>query len=105
MSDGQHRHHPVARFVVLDEPTSALDMSVQAQIVDLLRELQARHGLAYLFISHDLRVIRALAHEILVMKDGKIVEAGPTDRVMTAPEHPYTRALMAAAFDLAAVPA
>jgi microcin C transport system ATP-binding protein len=77
---------------------------VQAQIVELLRELQTRHGLAYLFISHDLRVVRALAHEILVMKDGKIVEAGPTDRVMTAPEHPYTRALMAAAFDLAALP-
>jgi len=93
------------RFVVLDEPTSALDMSVQAQIVELLRELQSRHGLAYLFISHDLRVVRALAHEILVMKDGKIVEAGSTERVMTAPEHPYTRALMAAAFDLAAVPA
>ena len=93
------------RFVVLDEPTSALDMSVQAQIVELLRELQSRHGLAYLFISHDLRVVRALAHEILVMKDGRIVEAGTTERVMTAPEHPYTRALMAAAFDLAAVPA
>ena len=93
------------RFVVLDEPTSALDMSVQAQIVELLRELQTRHGLAYLFISHDLRVVRALAHEILVMKDGKIVEAGSTERVMTAPEHPYTRALVAAAFDLAPVPA
>jgi len=78
---------------------------VQAQIVELLRELQRRHGLAYLFISHDLRVVRALAHEILVMKDGRIVEAGSTERVMTAPEHPYTRALMAAAFDLAAVPA
>jgi microcin C transport system ATP-binding protein len=76
---------------------------VQAQIVNLLRELQQRRGLAYLFISHDLRVVRALAHAILVMKDGRIVEGGPTERLTTAPEHPYTRALMAAAFDLAAV--
>jgi microcin C transport system ATP-binding protein len=106
-SGGQRQRIAIARalvlkprFIVLDEPTSALDMSVQAQIVDLLRDLQARHRLAYLFISHDLRVVRALASEILVLKDGKVVEAGPAAHIFETPRNPYTIALMAAAFNL-----
>ncbi|MBI3304239.1 MAG: hypothetical protein HYZ72_19415 [Deltaproteobacteria bacterium] len=91
--------HLAPRFVVLDEPTSALDMSVQAQIVDLLRELQARHNLAYLFISHDLRVVRALSDEIVVMRAGRIVEQGPAAEIFEHPQHSYTKALMAAAFE------
>jgi microcin C transport system ATP-binding protein len=88
------------RFIVLDEPTSALDMSVQAQIVDLLRELQARHGLAYLFISHDLRVIRALSDEVVVLRDGRVVEHGTAAQIFDGPRDPYTRALISAAFEL-----
>lgn len=91
------------KFVVLDEPTSALDMSVQAQIVDLLRDIQARHNLAYLFISHDLRVVRALSSHVMVMKDGKVVEQGPTQRIFEDPREEYTRALLAAALNLEAV--
>lgn len=109
-SGGQRQRISIARalvlkprFVVLDEPTSALDMSVQAQIVDLLRDLQAHHGLAYMFISHDLRVVRALADEAIVLKDGIVVEQGPADDVFDRPKSDYTRALMAAAFRLEAV--
>ena len=108
-SGGQRQRIAIARamvlepkFVVLDEPTSALDMSVQAQVVDLLRELQRRHGLAYLFISHDLRVIRALANDVLVMRDGQTVESGTAEAIFSAPKSDYTKALMAAAFDRAA---
>jgi microcin C transport system ATP-binding protein len=90
------------RLVVLDEPTSALDMSVQAQIVGLLRELQERHNLAYVFISHDLKVIRALSDEVIVMKDGRVVEEGPAAEIFERPRQAYTKALMAAAFELEA---
>jgi len=106
-SGGQRQRIAVARamvlkpkFVVLDEPTSALDMSVQAQMVDLLRDLQAKNRLAYLFISHDLKVVRALANEIIVLREGRVVEQGPAERIFAAPEKPYTRALIRAAFDL-----
>ncbi len=88
------------KFVMLDEPTSALDMSVQAQIVDLLRKLQASHGLAYLFISHDLRVVRALCNYVIVMKNGKVVEEGPAVDIFERPQNEYTKALLAAAFDI-----
>ena len=108
-SGGQRQRIAIARalilkpkFIVLDEPTSALDMSVQAQIVDLLRDLQKNHDLAYLFISHDLKVIRAMAHEILVMREGRVVEQGTADAILDNPQDPYTRALMAAAFELKA---
>ena len=110
-SGGQRQRIAVARaivleprFIMLDEPTSALDMSVQAQVVDLLRDLQRRRNLAYLFISHDLKVVRALANEILVMRNGKVVEHGPAADVFDAPRTDYTRALMAAAFDIATAP-
>ena len=109
-SGGQRQRIAIARamilkprFVVLDEPTSALDMSVQAQIVDLLRYLQARHKLAYMFISHDLKVVRAMADEVVVLRDGKVVERGTAEQVFGAPQTPYTQALIAAAFNLEAI--
>ena len=104
-SGGQRQRIAIARamilnprLVVLDEPTSALDMTVQVQIVELLRDLQRKHGLAYLFISHDLKVVRALSHKVMVMKQGDIVEAGTRDEIFSNPQTEYTRALMAAAF-------
>lgn len=106
-SGGQRQRIAIARaiilkpkFIVLDEPTSALDMSVQAQIVDLLRGLQKKYGLAYLFISHDLRVVRAMAHEVIVMKNGKVVEQGAASSIFDHPKEAYTKALLAAALNV-----
>jgi len=109
-SGGQRQRIAIARamvlepkFVLLDEPTSALDMSVQAQIVDLLRDLQRRHDLAYLFISHDLKVVRALSNYVVVLKNGKVVEEGAAEEIFKHPKADYTKALLAAAFDLTVV--
>ncbi|MBB3952758.1 ABC transporter ATP-binding protein [Aureimonas jatrophae] len=111
-SGGQRQRVAIARamvlnprFVMLDEPTSALDMSVQAQVVDLLRELQQKHQLAYLFISHDLKVVRALANEVIVMRGGEVVERGSAEAIFERPQSDYTRALMAAAFRIEAASA
>ena len=109
-SGGQRQRIAIARamvlkprFVMLDEPTSALDMTVQAQVVDLLRDLQTKHDLAYLFISHDLKVVKALANHVIVMRMGKVVEEGPSEAIFRAPKEDYTKALMAAAFNIEAV--
>ncbi|MBO0131361.1 ABC transporter ATP-binding protein [Agrobacterium burrii] len=109
-SGGQRQRIAIARamvlkprFVMLDEPTSALDMSVQAQVVDLLRDLQAKHELAYLFISHDLKVVKALANDLIVMRHGKVVESGAAAEIFASPQQDYTKALLAAAFNIEAV--
>ncbi len=111
-SGGQRQRIAIARaivlkpkFIILDEPTSALDMSVQAQIVDLLRGLQEKHNLAYIFISHDLRVVRAMSHNVVVMKNGKVVESGPTEQIFENPKEDYTKALLAAALNIEVVEA
>ncbi len=108
-SGGQRQRIAIARaiilqprFMILDEPTSALDMTIQAQIIKLLKDLQEKHNMTYLFISHDLRVIRALADEIAVMQNGRIVESGPAHKIFNNPQHPYTQTLFAAAFNLEA---
>lgn len=108
-SGGQRQRIAIARamilrpkMVVLDEPTSALDMTVQVQIVDLLRRLQVKYGLAYLFISHDLNVVRAMSHRVMVMKQGDIVEEGGAEQLFSAPKTDYTKTLLQAALDLKA---
>ena len=105
-SGGQRQRIAIARalilqpqFIVLDEPTSALDRSVQAQIIDLLRRLQSEKELTYLFISHDLKVVRALAHRVMVMQDGHCIEEGASEDIFTAPRQAYTQSLLAAALD------
>ncbi len=106
-SGGQRQRIAIARalvlkpeFIILDEPTSSLDRSVQAQVLDLLRDLQKQYGLTYIFISHDLKVIKALCHDVMVMKEGKVMEYGPSARIFTSPENEYTKELMRTAFEV-----
>ncbi len=106
-SGGQRQRIAIARaiilkpkVVILDEPTSALDRSVQGQVIELLRDLQEKHGLSYIFISHDLSVVKAMSDYVIVMKNGRIVEEGETDAIFDAPREPYTKTLIGAAFNV-----
>ncbi|MEK9776924.1 MAG: ATP-binding cassette domain-containing protein, partial [Quisquiliibacterium sp.] len=108
-SGGQRQRLAIARalvlnpdFILLDEPTSALDLSIQAQIIDLLRDLRAKHDLSYMFISHDLKVVKALCHNVIVMQNGNVAEMGPTSQVLETPQSDYTRRLVDAAFKVVA---
>jgi peptide/nickel transport system ATP-binding protein len=108
-SGGQRQRLAIARalvlrpeFILLDEPTSALDLSIQAQIIDLLRDLRHKHNLSYMFISHDLKVVKALCHNVIVMQHGNVIETGPTSQVLEAPQTDYTRRLVNAAFNVLA---